>query len=172
MSGLWLVSYVVLWALFLVVVALLAGALHHIGILYGRIEKKLPTATRFKSGEMLPDLVLKSPAGEPVPVSSFSGSQTAFVIVGPGCSNCLRVLEKLADGDAFMQLPVEKLVVVSLRDIPGTVDLVQRARLPPTFPVLVDTEEALDRLWGVRTTPVVVEVDGQMKIERQRVVLD
>jgi hypothetical protein len=170
-TGLWLISYVALWVLFLVVAVLLISTLYHLGVIYSRIEHRVPPPTKLVRGEILPDVALQAPDGHQIQASQFAGSKTAFVIISPGCSSCLMILEEIARGDNSMKLPVERTVIVSLSDVPATLEMVRRAQLPPGHAILADTNNILKERWGIRATPVIVETDEELKISEQRVVL-
>lgn len=171
MSGLWLISYIALWILFLVVALLLISVLYHLGIIYNRIDKRSAPATKLTAGKPLPDVVLQTLDGNQIRTSQFHGSQSAFVVISPGCSGCVRVLKALAAGEKVVESPLLHTVIVSMRDISATLEMVRQVRLPEDYLVLVDTQNIVERAWGVRMTPVIVEVDNEHKISRQTVFL-
>jgi len=169
MSGLWLVSYVVLWILVLIVSLLLISVLYHVGVIYNRLERRFSQPTKLSAGETLPEVVLQTLGGERVHISQFFGNRIAFVIINPGCSGCLNILKALASGDRIVESPVERTIVVSMRDAPTTLDFVQQVDLPQEHLVLVDTENIIENAWGVGFTPVVMEVDNKLRLSRQTV---
>lgn len=61
MDGLWLISYLVLWALFLIMAALLVGMLQQMGSFHERLDRISPRHSKFEVGSTvsqftLPDL--------------------------------------------------------------------------------------------------------------------
>jgi len=165
MTGLWLVSYIALWILFLIVSALLISILYHLGVIYNKIEKRF--STKLTPGKVLPEVALQTLNGKRLSVSQFFGSQTAFVIISPGCSGCLKVLRAIAAGEQVVEASPMRTIVVSMRDIPATLEMARQVNLPEEYPILVDTENAIQKRWGVSATPVVVEVDNELKVSKQ-----
>lgn len=170
MTGLWLISYIALWIFFLVVALLLISVFYHLGVIYNKVENRLPPPTKLTNGETIPEIALQTPGGDQIVISQFLGVETAFVIISPGCSNCLRVLKAIATGDGFMKLPVQRMVIVSLMDITATLAMVRQAQLSQNYVVLVDTENILEKAWGIHATPVIVEVDNELKVSKQRAI--
>ncbi len=101
--------------------------------------------------------------------SQFKGNPTAFVVISPHCSGCVRILESIAAGEHALGNSNLHTVLVSTADIPETLELTQRFSLPADLTLLVDTQEHLAKNWGVNTTPIVIEVDADFKLSRQTV---
>lgn len=111
MSGLWLVSYLVLWALVLGMGVLLYGALRQIGILHLQLQASRPTggatggAGAAEDAESIPPLEDDGPAlGTPIPawvaqqvpeVDEDPGRKTLLMFLSPMCETCQHVVEPL-----------------------------------------------------------------------------
>ena len=173
MTGLWLVSYIMLWLLFLSIAIVQISVLRNLGIIYQRIERRFPLPTGLVAGDPLPEVTLTTLDGVQVQISRFlRGAKSAIVIVSPTCSGCFGLLKKINAGDHMAEdssvIP-ETTVVVSIRDLPGTIKMIQEINLSHSYPVLVDTETTLEKIWKVRATPVILEVGDDLKVIRQTV---
>lgn len=171
MTGLWLISYIALWLLFLVVAVLLISVLYHLGNIYNKIEVKLPPPTKLNVGEILPNVDLQTMDGERVPLSQFLGITTAFAVISPGCSTCFNMLKRMANGDDSLKFPVDRTVIISLADASATREMVQLAHLPEAYSVFLDASKMLTESWGINTTPVIVEADPKLKFYKQRAII-
>jgi peroxiredoxin len=164
MNGIWLISYIALWALVLLLVIVLVGALRHIGILYRRGGQGAP-ATTLKAGDALPDAPIRNIQGEATRISRFRGTPTRFLIVSPQCSGCKAILEQLA------HLPLDadrgQIVVLSMADLAETISLTSDLQLPSIYPVLLDPDGFVREKWGITATPLTVVVDQDLKVTHQ-----
>lgn len=167
MTGLWLVSYIALWVLFVIVAIVLISALHHLGIIYQIVDKRYPPPTKLAAGKVLPEVSLCSLDGNQVLISEFFGNRTAFTIIDPGCSSCLNLLKKIASDDIMAELPNQRMVIVSLRDVPTTLEMLQQAEPLHSYPILIDTDNTLREVWGINATPIILEVDDELRLSRQ-----
>ncbi len=166
MTGIWLVSYVALWILFLIVTIVLVSVLHHIGILYNKVEGKQSPPTKLTIGGTLPEVTFSTLNGTKVPVSEFIGNGTAFLIISPGCSGCLKALQSLANGDKQYE---KSPIIVGLNDAAAISEMIRQVELPPIYQVLLDTENVLQEEWGVALTPILIETDEQLRLSRQTI---
>jgi peroxiredoxin len=166
MTGLWLLSYVALWIVMLLVVAMLVGVLRHIGMLYEQAGRRSPPATKLRAGDVVPDVTLSTLDGVKVRLSRFAGTSAHLVLVSPQCSGCADLLKQLAESDATAEVE-GKRVIVSMGDPMGTEELLRRAGAPADGVVLIDREGRIKDAWGVRATPVTIVVDEQLKVLRQ-----
>lgn len=174
MSGLWLVSYIALWILFLVIAVVLLSVLRNLGTIYTALQQPAmpePPPLNLTAGQPVPALQLQHISGEPATLTAFRGQPTAFVVISPGCGPCHDVLGALSHGTALEEngLSGRQRVVISLGSGPETAPLIQQVGLPPNIPVLIDLDHSLRDQWGIRTTPTTVIVDEQL-IFRQHMV--
>jgi peroxiredoxin len=176
MTGLWLVSYIALWVLFLVVAVVLLSVLRNLGVIYESLEttsRKSPfvTQTKLETGKPLPNLTLATRTGDTVELSTFQGTRTAFAVVSPHCSACYDLLKDIAanevDGLNGSISGSTQWVIISVGDTPDTARLVERACLPGELPILADTANAIAEEWGVATTPTTVIVDKRLHVMEQ-----
>jgi peroxiredoxin len=175
MTGLWLVSYIALWILFLLMAVVLLSVLRNLGTLYESLAVAPPLEEqpiKLTAGEALPDLTMRTLSGEQVPISMFQGTKTAFFVVSPQCSPCIRLLEDIAE-DGADPYPhdgsVQRRVIVSIANAAETAELIDQAGLPEGVPLLIDPDGGTRREWGVAGTPTTVIVDEQLRFVRHEV---
>src|SRR5438034_637906 len=106
MTGLWLVSYLVLWGLVVVLCLFLIGILRQLGLVHRQLESGLP-----QRQEGIPALENDGPViGSPIPdlevstINGFAtltpttlrdGGTTLLVFMSPMCESCQRIDEPL-----------------------------------------------------------------------------
>jgi peroxiredoxin len=175
MTGLWLVSYIALWILFLILAVVLLSVLRNLGTLYESLAVAHPLEEqpiKLVAGEALPDLTMRTLSGERVPVSRFQGTKTAFFVVSPGCSSCTSLLKDIAENGADPYPHdgiVRQRVIVSNADTAETAALIDQTGLPDSVPLLIDPDGGTRREWGVAGTPTTVIVDEQLRFVRHEV---
>jgi hypothetical protein len=171
MSGIWLVSYIALWILFLIIAIVLISVLHHIGVLYGKVEgDRQPPPTILTPGEALPEVTFSRLNGELVPLSRFLGKPVAFLVISPGCSGCIEALQSFANHDQHdTESPIKNPIVVGLNDKVAISKLIQQVQLPPSYQILMATDNTIQKKWGVRLTPILIEANEELKLSRQTI---
>lgn len=175
MSGLWLVSYIALWILFLVLAVVLLSVLRNLGALYELVSAQRPPVeehSRFAAGEAVPPLELPVLSGERRSTDTFQGATTAFLVVSPGCAPCQDLLRDLAlhPSNPYPRDPsIRQHVIVSVADVAATVTLLDEIGLDGEFPVLIDTERQVRDRWGIDRTPTTLVVDGHAHFVRQNI---
>jgi len=175
MTGLWLVSYIALWILFLIVAVVLLSVLRNLGTLYESLAVAHPLEEqpiKLVAGEALPDLTMRTLSGEQVLVSTFQGARTAFFVVSPRCSPCTNLLKDIAENGAGPYPhdgSVRWRVIVSNADAAETAALIDQAGLPDGVLLLIDPDGGTRREWGVAGTPTTVIVDEQLRFVRHEV---
>jgi methylamine dehydrogenase accessory protein MauD len=108
MSGLWLVSYLVLWVIVLGMAGLLYGALRQIGMLHLQLQRSSGAASEAlgaAEAESIPPLEEDGPAlGAAIPAwvaqqagptDEDQGRQTLLMFMSPLCETCQHVVEPL-----------------------------------------------------------------------------
>lgn len=95
MSGLFLLSYIALWVLFLAVALVLVSVLRNLGLIAEAIRAEQPlnvTSSKLRVGEVLPEIVLQTRNGEDASVHDLAGVRTALIIVSPYCGSAIHCL--------------------------------------------------------------------------------
>jgi hypothetical protein len=172
MTGLWVISYIVLWILFLVVAIALLSILRNLGVIYESLVTTRATSvgnTKLVAGEALPNLTLQTLAGEPITLSKFESVKAAFSIVSPECVPCHRFLRAIATDRAVidpLDSSVRQRIIISVGDPLATEALARLVQLPHHLPVMVDIGHSIADMWGVTTTPTTVIVDENFRVVR------
>ncbi len=170
MTGLWLVSYIALWLLFLIVAVVLLGVLRNLGVMYQLVTPS-PTATsaaptNLVTGNVVPELVLQTLTGEPISVTNFQGKKTAFTIVSSHCGPCHELLKKIAKDDIApdpFDPAVLQRIIVNVGTPQETNALFDQVQFRTDTPVLIDLENLVAQKWGITSTPTTVIVNDQLR---------
>jgi hypothetical protein len=173
-TGLWLVSYVALWVLFLAVAGALVSVLHNLGVVFDAVNvasmQPRGLSSNLKTGQVLPDLTWHTLAGEPRKVSELRGARQAFEIVSPTCGSCVEFLRQIVAGGRDpdpMDATLHKRTVVCLGDADDATRLLESAGITEGVTVMVDRDRELSRKWGITSTPSTVVVDEDLHVVRQ-----
>jgi Redoxin len=173
MSGLWLVSYVALWILFLAVAIVLISVLHNLGVVYASLKMVAPMrqpSSNLMPGQALPEVTWLTLDGQSKSIAAFKGSKRAFAVVSPDCAPCVDYVRQLAlrnheidpiDSD------VHEVVIVSQGDLDGTKRLLEKAEVDSELTVMLDVRREVTDKWGITGTPTTVIVDEQLRVVRQ-----
>ena len=172
MTGIWLVSYVVLWILFLVVATVLLVMLRNPAIFFNSVAMSPGPNLRLMStkivpGEMLPELTIQTLAGDSVQVSTFRGMKTAFFVISPHCAVCMNVLKEIVENGTEPDLlgpTVRRQVIVSLGDASDTSEVIHQVGLNQNIPVLVDVDSNVLTAWDIKGTPTKIIVDDRLEV--------
>lgn len=174
MSGLWLVSYVLLWVVILAVAVLLISVLRNMGVMYASLSRAGVAGSgdvrpsNLTGGDPLPDASLTAADLSVRRASEFRGAKTAFAIVSPTCGGCETYLSHIRHaGPDPLDLTMRDFVVISLGAPGQTADLLRRVGINGDTTVLYDVDGDVARQWGIRTTPGMVIVDEDMVVVRQ-----
>ncbi len=96
MEGIWLISYIVLWALVIVLILLVILLYRQLGIMYlGSAEGV--SRDGLTPGVKAPDFSLKDQYDNPQRLSDYRGRPTVLLFGSPHCSPCRILLPQLHD---------------------------------------------------------------------------
>lgn len=166
MTGVWLVSYIVLWVLLLLIALVLVSILRNMGTLFDTLQKWQPMGeppVNLVAGEPVTDIQLHTLSGEERTISTFQGVPTTIAIISPGCGPCRELMQTVARGEPMLPTAqAAQQIIVSTGSVTETATLVQQTALPSTVPVLIDHQQALSNQWGISSTPTIVQLDERM----------
>lgn len=168
MEGLWLVSYLVLWVLFLLTVVFLFGVLQQIGSLHERLDKIAPRTSKFELGNIIPDFSLPAFNGKPRTLSSFQsfqGKNLFLVFVAPACSGCEALLSSIDDVFRGEEKSKWGTLIVALSNMMEAKDLVEKLQI--TIPIMIDEKGKVQELFGIWGTPLVMAIDEDRMLMAQ-----
>ena len=177
MTGLWLVSYLILWVIVLVLCFFLVGVLRQLGLLYRQLEKR---PSQPQEEDSIPALEQDGPAiGSPLPnlesdtMNGFGKLSTAMlrdrgsillVFMSPMCETCQHAVE-----------PLNMLVAEATRNV-HPVAIIRadeqacRAFLsvfPLHMPVVCDHDDTINMGLGIHRTPFGLFYDEQGTLLRK-----
>ena len=161
MSGLWLASYIALWAVVLFQGLAIFLLLRQMGLMYlgtaqGVARDGLPV------GERAPDFTVADLEGRPLSLSYFRGLPLLLVFGSPNCAPCKELIPDLS---AFAQERREELRVLSLSR--GDADATRRftGDLVAQAATAVHPDETLPDAYQARVTPFAFLIDGEGVIQ-------
>ena len=170
MNAVWLGSYLLMWALLLVIAVVLLSVMRKMGRLYHMLEQAQPAAVApsLPLNEPLPAATLRTLAGETVATPTLGGTATLFVVVSPHCGPCHDVLDHLAatatTHDPF-DARVDHTILISVDERAETDAVVREHGVSPTaFPIFFDNNGVLAAAWHVHATPTFISVDAHNRI--------
>lgn len=173
MTGIWLISYITLWILFVllaVVVLLLLRSLSVVVETVNAVHHGSDEApTTLAVGEPLPDVVVQTRDGTPASLHSLGGMATALVVVSSGCEPCREVIAEISHAPSSsdpLDLQVSRTVLIWLGAVQEVDHDVTTAQIPATLPVLIDSGQEVRTRWGIRGTPTTVIVDANWQVVR------
>lgn len=173
-GSIFIVSYIVLWVLWLIVTVILVSVLRNLGIVYRSLEALSPAANRaptaLKAGDRLPDVTWRTLAGDPVTIGTLDSHRQAVALVSPSCEPCLAYLRDIAaatlDPDP-LDRSVRLGVVVSLGDDAETKQFLHKVgELPADVRVVVDSSREVSSRWGITATPTTIIIDDDLRVVR------
>jgi hypothetical protein len=183
MSGLWLVSYLALWAVVLGMAVLLYGALRQIGMLHLQLQRSAQTdehSTAATDAESIPPLeddgpVLGTPipawvyeqAGIPADTGPMTRTKTLLMFMSPMCETCQHVVEPLNALAADTERGVRPLAVFR-SDRPAYEAFLKV--FPMRMPTLRDHDRTLTMEVGVHRTPFGLLYDEEGALIRKGLV--
>ena len=94
MSGVWLISYLVLWAVVLLQGAVIFILLRQLGVIYLGTAHGV-SGDGLDVGTRAPDFALSNLAGEPVSLATFGGLPLLLVFGSPSCGPCKGLIPDL-----------------------------------------------------------------------------
>jgi methylamine dehydrogenase accessory protein MauD len=163
-SGVWLASYIVLWALVLLLAFLLAGALRQLGLLQLRLGDDpgaLITDIGLERGTQAPDFTaLDAESGEVVSLSDLPAVPRMLVFASPGCLSCRELIPGLNEvrktrGD-------HDFLVICRGDLESCRGFGRMNRLEA--PMVVDTTGQIEKDYLVTLTPFAYLIDHEGRV--------
>ncbi len=172
MSGIWLVTYVALWVLFLLMAVVLLGLVRQLGLMQLRLgpeSEPLTTREGLQYGTAAPDFegpdVLDGK--RLISIRSLTGRPTILVFFSRSCSACLDFAPKLAEFHRSFRRNVN-VVLVSNSSPQSTIDMAETFKLK--MPVVGDENGPISKAYLVRATPFAYRMDAAGIVRRRGIV--
>jgi peroxiredoxin len=173
MTGIWLISYIALWVLFLILAVVVLLTLRSLSVVIERIEGlqrgEVESSTTLTVGERVPDVPLDTRDGAHSSLESLRGADTAVVVISPGCGACRDVLAEVAHhapSSDPLNLRVARTALICVGDVQEVEQELTAAQIPRTLPVFIDSAQIVSARWGVRETPTTLIVDADLLLVR------
>ncbi len=163
MSTPFYLSYGALWVLVVVLTLVVLGLVHAI---YSRaaeargVGELISRDTASLAGSIVPNFAGVDLSGNPIDITTFFGSRTALLFVSPNCSTCAPTLREL---EALKSKVNGSVIIFCHGERESCGALVQSYGL--TSPVVVDHDNSISELFGVRVTPTAVLIAADGRIE-------
>lgn len=177
MTGLWLVSYLVLWVLVVVLCFFVVGILRQLGLLHRQLESRPPQS---QEEDSIPPLELDGPTiGSPLlnlEVDTINGfgrlttatlrdhGPTLLVFMSPMCESCQHIVEPLNTLAADASRTVRTLVIIRADELACHAFL---SVFPLHMPVVCDRESTITMEFGIHRIPFGLLYDGQGTLIRK-----
>lgn len=157
MSGVWLVSYIVLWGIVLFQGLVIFVLMRQLGIIYLGTAQGV-ARDGIAAGQRAPDFTLPDLAGRLRSLADFRGRPLLLVFGSTSCAPCRSLVPDL---NAFAQTHAAELD--ALFAIRGTPSETQRFvdELGLAVPVGVFNDEELPEKYKARVTPFAFVIDGE-----------
>jgi methylamine dehydrogenase accessory protein MauD len=157
MSGIWLASYIVLWAVVLFQGAVIFLLLRQLGVIYLGTAQGV-SRDGIATGERAPEFALRGIDGRNIALPDFRGTPLLLVFGSPTCGPCKGLIPDL---NAFAREKAGELRALFLSR--GDIESAQRFAREHDIevPVAVHPDEALPEKYKTRVTPFAFIIDGE-----------
>ncbi len=167
LQGIWLVAFVLQWAVLLLLVILLAGVLRYLATFQEKIRLAAPTISIFEVGQRVSDFVLPDLRGASVASTNLigRGQKTMLLLLSATCGSCLTLIDQvaeLAQRTGGVKATGWQLVLIVVAE-PGTADeLVEHHQqlLSDGITILQETEGGVLQRYGVTGVPTGLALDA------------
>jgi methylamine dehydrogenase accessory protein MauD len=157
---LWLVSYLILWAVVFFLGFLLLGALRALGILKWQLEQlQATTPSRLgrdglRLGKKAPAFNLPSTNGKEVALGDYAGRKVLLVFTQSGCSPCKAIVPEL---NRLEERGTHQVLVVNNAELEKTRAWANEVNA--RFPVLAQENHTLSKRFQAFATPFAFLID-------------
>lgn len=156
MSGIWLVSYIALWAVVLLQGVIIFVLLRQLGLMYLGTAQGV-SRDGLAVGERAPDFAVQALEGTTLSLADFSGRSLLLVFGSANCAPCRTLIPDL---NVFARELAHELRVLFLsRGEDGEARRFAR-EVDAQVPVATHPDEALSDAYKARVTPFAFLIDG------------
>lgn len=121
------------------------------------------------TGFLAPDFTLASVDGDDIQLSSLRGRPVILNFWATWCSPCRAEMPELEEVWQRYQTDGLVLIGVDQGEDAATVEQFARGVVETTFPLALDTSQAVGRAYGVRALPTTVFIDAEGRIQAVRI---
>lgn len=172
MIGIWVVAFVLQWALLLLLAILMIGVLRYLSFVQRNIHLVTRYASRFEQGDRISHFELSDLNGLPVLSKTLlsANSKTLLFFLSVGCSGCTAVVRQIADlakHEGGLKRFDWSFVLIYAGS--RTSAKVHIAPIPlGEVTILIDEEGSLFQQYDIRKFPVAMAVDNQGSVIDQK----
>lgn len=160
MSGLWLISYVVLWILVIVLSIIVLGLVRQLGLIHYRLESEQnlwTTPEGLEIGSKAPEFrAMDLIQGKELTLQNLKGSTSLLVFVSPTCGPCIELMPYIVE---FQKSQDDKLnmMLVSQASSQASLDFVTTYK-SRVF-IIADPDSLISKIYKVPATPFAYHLD-------------
>jgi methylamine dehydrogenase accessory protein MauD len=155
-SGVWLASYIALWAVVLFQGLVIFILLRQLGVIYLGTAQGV-AGDGLSPGERAPEFTLPNLDGREVTLSGFRGQPLLMVFGSPSCGPCKTLMPDL-QAFAAEKSATLRVLFLSRGDVEDARRFAQEQHVQ--VPVAVHPDERLAEQYKVRVTPFAFVIDG------------
>ncbi len=164
MEGIWLIAFLVQWALVLFLGLLVIGILRQLSVMQQRWNMAAPPVTALEIGDELPDITLPDWYGSMVSVKAHLCHRGGVVLIlSAGCSACRTLVERLSQLEQVRNngsATDGSLVVIMLGDRAEAHSLLDELTCKlPQLAVVFDADGLVSRQLAIVAVPTGIAVD-------------
>ena len=171
MSGIWLVSYLALWALVVLLTVVVLGLVRQLGLIHLRLgpESDLVTTNEgLEIGLPAPDFQANDViSGDKIVLSNLKGTKSILIFVSPSCQPCQELMPHIVTFHRSKNGKV-KIVLFIQTDVRESMQFAENHQLRTH--VVADPQGNLSKIYQVRATPFAYGLDKEGIVQRQGVV--
>lgn len=173
MSGIWLISYILLWILVIALVAIVLGLVRQLGMIYLRLgpeQNLLATSEGLELGKPIPEFE----AGEisqnrNLTIGDLKGHPSVLVFVSPSCSPCKELMPHIKEFQHQWDGKIN-LVLFCQGEMQPAKDFYSAYDLNTLL--VIDQNGKLSETFHVRATPFAYSLDKNCIVQKRGIVND
>lgn len=165
MQGIWLLAFVMQWALVLLLAALVVGILRYLHSVQERWDLAVPAISKYEIRQKIDDFELPDISGTKIKSRDvLLASGSAILVVTPSCRSCLALLDQVSELVNRSNTILTKTILII---VAGTRDQLENLlRIPPVLDsqqviLLYDEDSSTLKTFGLRAVPTGLEVDRE-----------
>ncbi|MGB8345309.1 MAG: hypothetical protein WCD86_10525 [Ktedonobacteraceae bacterium] len=172
MTGMWIVAFVLQWALLLLLAVLIVGVLRYLGFVQKNIHLVTRYASRFEQGDRISHFELSDLNGLPVLSKTLlsANPKTLLFFLSVGCSGCTAVVRQIADlakREGGLKRFEWSFILIYLGSRSSAKTQVAPI-LSGEATILIDEVGTLHQQYDIRKFPVAIAVDNRGDVIDQK----
>ncbi len=171
MQGLWLIAFIVQWAIVLMLVTLVIGILRYLVSVKERWNLAIPAITKYELQEQIDDFELPNVVGIKIKsIDVISRSGAIILLISPTCQSCgallAQVLEIASRHDIIFSQPIIVIVLGAKESVEHLLSNYPGLSSSQVV-ILIDEQASTARQFGVDAVPTGFTVDHKGRMISQ-----